>query len=334
MVDRGCAMRGAMAVLFAGLVASGCGGTAAVRHVDKRLSPLTPATAHPTVNPAKVPHDPCADWPAFVPRDKQEKKGRWQRTPVPAGFQPVLLITCDTQERSTPSAGEWTYRVEKHASDGLDAVVAALRSTPGPRPTGNYACASVFYPDPWILLVDRSGRAVLPVVPHERACDQPIALGLDRLHSTVVSAKRLIQQATPAELATDCANRWKNIPKMFAAESKAATSRETVTGRPTQVCTYSSRSSKDPEVGDFTGGKRLTDDESRRIGALLTGDPPQPGVGPCAAADDFAVVHTTNGADAYVELSGCQRLFDDDGQTWTAPVPDLVRAIKALHLKR
>src|SRR3954451_10810447 len=267
-------MRGAMAVLVAGLVASGCGGTTPVRHVDKPLSPLTPATAHPTVKPAKVPHDPCADWPAFVTPDKQAKKGRWQRTPGPAGFQPVLLITCDTEERSTPSTGEWTYRVEKHASDGLDAVVAALRSTPGPRPTGNYACAGIFYPDPWILLVDRSGRAVLPVVPHERACGQPIDLGLDRLHYTVVSAKRLIQQATPAELATNCTSQWKNIPKMFAARSKAATSRETVSGRPTQVCTYSSRSSKDPEVGDFTGGKRLTDDGARGVGAAAAGGSP------------------------------------------------------------
>src|SRR3954454_17590799 len=157
-------MRGAMAVLVAGLVASGCGATTPVRHVDRPLSPLTPATAHPAVKPAEVPHYPGAEGPAFGPPDKQEKNGRWQRTPVPAGFQPVLLITCATEERSTPSAGERTYRVEKHASDGRDALDAALRSTPGPRPTGNYACAGIFYPDPWILLVDRSGRAVLPVV--------------------------------------------------------------------------------------------------------------------------------------------------------------------------
>jgi hypothetical protein len=328
---RGLAARGTPAALAAAVallaaLTAACGATTAVRHVDQ-----VPASAGAQARQVPLPHDPCAFWPGV---GAPAKKPRWHREPLPAGFDPVMLITCDEQERTTAANGEWTYRIEKQATQGLDKVVAALRSTPPPPPTGEISCAAVFRGDPWLLLVDRSGRVVLPVVPQDRACDQPIDIGLEGLHYSIVLAKRVMQQATAAELATDCTDRWKNEPRMFAGESKAATSRVTVRSRPVGVCTYSSRSSKDPEVGSFRGGLRLAGADARRIGALLTGDAPNVGVGPCAPADDYAVVHTADSSWVYVELSGCKRLFVDEAQTWTAPVPDLVRAIKALHLQR
>ena len=78
---------------------------------------------------------------------------------------------------------------------------------------------------------------------------------------------------------------------------------------------------------------RLSSEEQQRIGALLTGDAPRVGVGPCQSSDDYAVVFPARGSEVYVELSGCQRMFVDD-TIWTAPVPRLVRAIKDLHLQR
>jgi hypothetical protein len=222
--------------------------------------------------------------------------------------------------------------VEKRATAGLDAVVAALRSTPPPPPTGTYACAAVLRLDPWFLLIDTAGRVVLPVVPHDRACDQPIDVGLDRLHYATASAIRIRQQSTPAELATGCTDRWKNEPRISADMSQArpARARQTVSGRPTSVCTYASGRS---EVGRFTGGARLTDRQAARIGELLTGGPADSGSA-CAPADDFALINMTTGSWVYVELSGCHRLIVDEGSTFTAAVPDLVHAVRELKLQR
>jgi hypothetical protein len=257
---------------------------------------------------------------------------RWKREPLPAGFSPVLLITCAVEERTSPASGEWTYRVEKRATTGLDAVVAALRSTPPPPPTGSYGCDAALRLDPWFLLIDTSGRVVLPVVPHDRACDDPIDVGLERLHYTTASATKVRQQSTPAELVTGCTDQWKNEPRISAdmSQTRPARTRQTVSGRPTSVCTYASGRS---EVGRFTGGARLTDREATRIGALLTGGPAD-SASTCTPADDFALINTTTGNYVYLELSGCHRLIVDGGATVTGPVPNLVTAVRALRLRR
>lgn len=323
----------ATAVLAVGLavaLAAGCGQTVASAgaHQDGNR----PLTVQPAATPAYAPHDVCGDWSGRL--GKPPKHPHWQREKVPAGFDPVLLISCEEQERTTPHDGEWTVLAEEHATSGLAAIVAALRSTPPPPPPGEIACASDLPIDPWFLLVDRSGRVVLPVIPHDRACDKPIYLPLDKLHFTTVSTKRLRQQATAAELATGCTDSWKNEPRMMANDgySRPATSSVTVASTPIDVCTYRS-SSTDPEVGDFAGGVQLSAADATRIGRLMHADAPSAGA-VCAPAGDYAVVHTNDGSWTYVSLSGCEAMYVDEGQTWTAPVPDLVRAIKALHLQR
>ena len=308
-------------VTAAAFVAAGCGTATPSRPVDRVLQ----RPAQPTV----VPRDPCADWNADL--TKHSRAPRWKREPLPAGFTPVLLITCDLQERTTAATGEWTYRVEKRATRGLESVVAALRSTLPPPPSGSYGCTTELRLDPWFLLIDSAGRVVLPAVPHDRACDQPIDVGLERLDYTITSATKVRQQSTPAELATGCTDQWKNEPRIAVdmGASRPARTRQVVSERPTSVCTYASGHS---EVGRFIGGARLTQPDATRIGHLLAGGPAQAGSS-CPPADDFALIHTTGGNWVYVELTGCHRLVVSEGSLYTAPVPDLVIAIRDLKLQ-
>jgi len=316
-------LRSVVAVVgAAAFVAAGCGTVAPVRQVDRVVQ--RPA------RPAVVPRDPCADWSPSVTGRGRAPRGK--RELLPAGFTPVLLITCDLEERTTSDTGEWTYRTEKRATQGLEHVVAVLRSTPPPPRSGSFGCTAELRLDPWFLLIDSAGRVVLPVVPHDRACDKPIDVGLDRLHYTTASATKIRQQSTPAELATGCTDRWKNEPRIAAgmSDSRPARTRQVVSDRPTSVCTYASGHS---EVGRFTGGARLTEREATLIGHLLSGGPADAGSS-CKPADDFTLINTAAGNWVYVELSGCHRLVVAEGSTYTAPVPDLVKAIQDLELRR
>lgn len=99
-------------------------------------------------------------------------------------------------------------------------------------------------------------------------------------------------------------------------------------GTPSAVCVYHSAAS---DVGDFVGGVKLSSADATALGRLLkagAGDSAD-----CRPADDYAVVHIEPHW-LYVELSGCRRMVLDGGETYTAPVPRLVEAIKELDLQR
>jgi hypothetical protein len=140
------------------------------------------------------------------------------REPLPANFIPVLLVTCGIEER-VRSDGEWTYRVELHATQRLDAVVAALRAPLPPKPTGELMCTGDLRSDPWFVLQDAAGRQVLPDVPHDNACGKPIDVGLLGLDYTRTTLTPLRQQRTAAQIRTKCVSAWKNMPRIMAKDS-------------------------------------------------------------------------------------------------------------------
>jgi hypothetical protein len=210
-------------------------------------------------------------------------------------------------------------------------VVAALRATPPPRPTGEIVCTLGLLSDPFFLLVDASGAVVLPEVPHERACNRPMDVGLSALHFTETHAFKSFQQATPAELATSCSGRWKNEPRIAFDMSNARDSATALSlpKIPSVVCVY--RPGDDPEVGEFAGGRKLTDAEATRLQHLAQA--PAGRSGSCTPADHFALILMGPAWD-YVELSGCHRLVLNGGSLYGGPVPSLVSAIEQLDLAK
>jgi hypothetical protein len=292
----------------------------------------TSSGAVPSLDPS-----PC-DGPPFI--DPGARNGgrpappRFSRQKLPAGFRPVLLVTCTQEERTTPADGQWTYVVEQDATDGLDAVVAALRATPSPPPTGGVMCVLSLVSDPYFLLVDASGTVVLPEVPHERACNRPMDVGLSTLHFTEKHAFKVYQQATPAELATSCSHKWKNEPKMFAHDGGTKPLDSPLVGfLPTTVCVYGP-SAEDPDVGSFSGGTALGAAHGRSLADSLARV--SVGRSTCDAkpSDTFAVVTTGKADWLYVELDGCRRVLTNDGTRYSDPAPALVELIKGLTLQR
>ena len=296
--------------------------------VESGSPSVMPSPTHvPAVDPS-----PCAGPPFIDPAARDggtPAPSPFHRETLPVGFRPVLLITCTNEERTTPTDGQWTYVVELDATEGLDDVVTALRATPPPPPTGNIMCAMNLVSDPFLLLVDASGRVVLPDVPHEQACHKPMDIGLGKLHFTKVHAFKVRQQRTPAQLATSCFGQWKNEPRISVDMSNSQDSATPVglPARPSVVCVYGP--GKDPEVGEFSGGRKLTDAESSRLQSL--GRAPAGASASCKPADRFALIMMDQQW-AYVELSGCERLVVKEGSLYGGPVPALAAAIRALDL--
>jgi hypothetical protein len=255
------------------------------------------------------------------------------REVVPAGFVPVLLVTCGVEER-VRADGEWTYRVELRATEHLDAVVAALRAPLAPKPTGDIVCTMELPVDPWLVLQDAAGRQVLPVIPHEKACNKPIDVGLLRLTYTRTALTPLQQQRTAAQMSTNCNSAWKNEPSLFAAGPGVTPLDAAPTGLvPTTVCVYGP-TKDDRYAGTLVGGASLTASEAKVLGDMLA----RVSVGRVACdakpADAFATVTSANGDWLYVELNGCGRVVTSGGTRYSDPARDVVALIEGLTLQR
>jgi hypothetical protein len=318
----------------------GGGGTAKASGTP--TEPTVTRSATPSVSPSTatapallLDPSPCAGAPWIDPAARNggtPAPPRFHEEKLPAGFRPVLLIECREEERTTPSDGEWTYIVEYDATEGLDAVAAAVLAPPPAAATGQVFCQLSLTVGPFFLLVDATGRVVLPSVPRD-SCQRPVDVGLSQVQFTAGRAFKVQQQFTPAELATDCAPRFKGPLGMLATGGSATPFRGHVTlGRtPTSVCVY--RTGSDPEVGEFRGGTPLTAAQGGDLlRALQKVGPGDPSIS-CRAATDFAVV-MAGGEYLHVELNGCRRVMPSGGSAYTAAAPDIVAALNRLQLKR
>jgi hypothetical protein len=344
--------------LLAAVALTACGNTpyaartAALSTTSPSALPVSPSgspsgvasdvsTASPSLaasTPAAVPVPDPSPCEALAASEAARAKGATppavperKREMVPIDFRPVLFVTCTTELRPTPTDGEWAYIVEKQATDGLDAVVEALRATPPPAPSGDRVCTTEFRGDPWFLLIDASGREILPVVPHDNSCNKAIDVGITHLQLTSTRAFPVRQQRTQAELTTSCERAWKNEPKISVSMHGVRDSATALAlpGQPTSVCVYGPGT--DPEVGEFAGGRKLNAAEADLLRQLAKAPAGQSGS--CQPSERFALI-LMGDAYEYVELSGCHRLVASGGSLYGGPVPALVDAIGQLDLAK
>src|SRR5438128_2110210 len=94
LIERGVAVRrlavrapvAGVACAAVALAGAGCGMEHATPVARASLAPLHPV-APPAAQPKAVPADACADNPILG--QARPKHQRWQRQPLPAGFEPV-----------------------------------------------------------------------------------------------------------------------------------------------------------------------------------------------------------------------------------------------------
>jgi hypothetical protein len=232
-----------------------------------------------------------------------------------AAFPAVAAVTCSYAERTYPGQGEWSVRITRASATRIAKLKAAFLR-PDARSRGTVVCFGVLITGAPVLFVDAAGRYIEAAYPIERTCGQPLpatlrAVGRQPWHP--VASTRVHQDRTPAEVATGCADRIKDVVGLDVQFGVSASPGGPVfTYHPQALltaCIYF-RSPRDPEVGDFVRGVRLDGRQSDELRASLTG--PGPTGRSCAAQDAFASISTRGGDTVYLELGGCWRLHRDD----------------------
>lgn len=252
---------------------------------------------------------------AVCPADAAPGGNDESLVPLPDSVTPVGVLECDPQTRLVPGDGEWSVMVERRATTGIEAFVAALREPSSDRPNG-LACTMELRLVTWFALLDAQGRALRVSVPTD-TCGKPqqaAMAALEALRLTTVSETRIRRLRTSAQVASaaaaealGCGTPWKDeIALGVGGEGLTATAPPVPpAGEPVLVCRYASDSRAADPVGEFLSGTRLGTVASASVRELLAGAAP---AAPCSTPHTrFATVWLSPVAVVAVELDGCER---------------------------
>ena len=231
------------------------------------------------------------------------------------GTGPVgQVVVCDdlTTER-VPGRGEWQVRIERRATAGVDALVAALRLPDVPSRAG-VSCASYADGVPEVWVVDDHGHAVLPRWPTD-VC-RHLRMEAKQALSAVTwreTGRRRLQLVTPqAALDAGCEVAFKDVVAIEAGNgSPRPGSLGGLADLPgASACIY--RVTDPTPAGTFERGARLHGAAWARLAEHLGRTPVDST--PCTASGRrFAELLLGAKGLVSIELDGCRRILTPDG---------------------
>ncbi|GGS70096.1 hypothetical protein GCM10010156_31100 [Planobispora rosea] len=238
------------------------------------------------------------------------------RQEFPDEFIPVRVVRCRWETRYLPGKGRWEVAIEERADGPASELTAELRR-PSERPFSLFGlfgemCTLEAVIVDYFVVVDSSGRAVLPEVP-TGACDKPSESALDALHRLPYR----VESETPVR-------RVESEKTFRAGCGDGAADLFHVLGRPATAAPIWNPPPKGLRVCVFHTGKKASGmvegkfESSRilkgeRLRALLTALDTAPASDCRGGHARFAVLDTGHFARAYVELDGCRNLLRPDG---------------------
>jgi hypothetical protein len=218
------------------------------------------------------------------------------------GFRAVTAVSCVEGTRTYPGRGQWSVRIRRVAVGDVAALQRYFEQPNRPGlPQGGF-CDGVAHFRLVPTFVDARGRWLVPRVPVD-GCGEPLP-GAPKLRWRAVAVRRIRLMVSAAALAAHCAMAIKDLPgdgigpltptrggPLFKSIPKTA-----------RACIYRTR---DFEVGSFVRGFALGGTQTHRLLGALTRPAPS---GSCPDAAMFAVVSSSGGRWAEVELGGCRRV--------------------------
>jgi hypothetical protein len=287
--------------LALGLLLAGCG------------KPLTPgAPSNVVVAPATAPADGQLGLPMFGPQScpKDGVPGvdgalPTEESSIPEDFTTAWVLRCRSEIRELPDKGKWTVLITERADTPAAELVAELRKPSDPRT--NNPCTLELVIAPPVLLVDRSGKAIRPVVPTD-GCGKPRAEALASINGLtfrVLSETPVGLVQTPRSATTGCPDSYKDLiylePRAQPAPARQAFP---VVTKDVRICVYQSAG----EVGKLISGRTIGD------GVLVESlDKAGPAAACPTAHTRFATVSPVDSSEGVVvELDGCHRMLRAD----------------------
>jgi hypothetical protein len=244
--------------------------------------------------------------------------------PMPADFVPVSATRCLYPIVTVPGNGSWLVRVQQRATgDGLAELARALRL---PSILDNkVACAGVGREPIVLTLTDGQGHTVIPQIPHT-ACGDPLPDVVQAIHTLPwqeTSRTNVQQVQSQLEVASGCSGRYKPVIALYASDRNLHGKGDFTKLPPgtVRICRYR-LDPGDTMTGDDNTGAYQTGvlDTAGTLdgsvsGHLLTALAAAPPAKPCTAQAPFTVLSPDGapGPVVYVELGGCYRAADENG---------------------
>ncbi|WP_329089377.1 hypothetical protein [Streptosporangium sp. NBC_01469] len=249
------------------------------------------------------------------------------RQVLPDGFVPVQVIRCRWESRYLPGKGRWEIVVEEHADGPASELMSELRR-PSEKSIFSQNCLMVGIVVDYFVVVDSSGRAVLPDAPTS-VCGGPFKSVLDairRLSYRVDKQTPIRRVESEKAFRAGCGDEYSDLIYRLGRPGAAA---RIWNPPPTglRVCVFriaekiSGRAkTSNTLTGRFESSHILKGD---RLRSLLTALDTAPATDCPSDHTRFAVLDPGHHTRAYVELDGCRNLMRPDG-TLGRLTPDAV----------
>jgi hypothetical protein len=239
---------------------------------------------------------------------------------------PVSVRWCVARTVEVAGDGEWLENQTQVATEGLDALVTALR-LPSATPAKGTVCPGVGWIPVILTLTDAGGVSIVPVI-HHAVCggDLPqVTTALNGLPWRTVKAERLQRVRSRAEIDSGCSGSYKPVLDLegSGATSVGGTVDFFRDGVPTtvEVCRYKldpgdtmTENGRSFQVGQLDTAAVLTGEPLRTLVNAIQHAPAV--VGTCdkpPAAFALVSPKPQSGNEIEVELGGCYRVSDGSG---------------------
>lgn len=237
---------------------------------------------------------------------------------IPPAAQVTGVLRCVTSPERVAGDGEWQVIRQERATGAPVAALMSALALPSEHPVSDQGCAAVLVMPTAVELETDSGKVL--VGPPETACHNPlpqVVTAYGALPWVTVTTTKVRQIRSEAALAGGC-DPWKDEVAIEERGAKPATAAPVLPADASvSVCVYRSEyppgwvaGSQNAVDGIPVGGRPLTTDEARRLGALLAS---AGAAAPCTVPHtSFAVVSVGKGDPLYAELDGCLRVLTPD----------------------
>jgi hypothetical protein len=239
------------------------------------------------------------------------------RQTLPDDFVPVQVIRCRWDSRYLPGKGLWSVVIEEHADGPADELMTELRR-PSERSIFGQNCLLVEYLVDYFVVVDSSGRAVLPDLP-TTVCGGAFRSALDAIRRLPYRVgKQIPIRRIKSEKAfrAGCGDKYTDViltvSRMRARPPQPQQARQLWNPAPKglRVCVYRTVDKTRGMIeGRFESVRILKGGSLRTLLTALDGAPATD----CPSDHTRFAVLDTGSTEAYAELDGCRNLVRPDG---------------------